>query len=79
MNCIKLLGQSLMARHFERQVAEVQVRIAILNRYTTLGKPVTEPVGQVRPGKGEVRSQTDLCNKVLPLFRHKQPQRRATQ
>lgn len=31
MNCIKLLGQSLMARDFERQVAELQVRIAVLN------------------------------------------------
>jgi hypothetical protein len=45
MHCIKLLGQSLMARDFERQVAEIQIRIAVLNRYTALGVPVTEPVG----------------------------------
>ena len=45
MPCIKLLGQSLMARDFERQVAEIQIRIAVLNRYTALGIPVTEPVG----------------------------------
>ena len=45
VNCIKRLGQSLMARDFERQIAEVQVRVAVLNRYTTLGIPVTEPVG----------------------------------
>ena len=45
MHCIKLLGQSLMARDFERQVAEIQIRIAILNRYTALGIPVTEPLG----------------------------------
>jgi len=45
MHCMKLLGQSLMARHFDRQVAEIQVRIAVLNRYTALGIPVTEPVG----------------------------------
>ncbi len=44
MNCIKLLGQSLMARDFERQVAELQVRIAVLNGYTALGIPVTVPV-----------------------------------
>ena len=44
MNCIKLLGQSLMAREFDRQVAEIQVRVAVLNRYTALGIPVTEPV-----------------------------------
>ncbi len=45
MHCMKLLGQSLMARDFERQVAEIQIRITVLNRYTALGIPVTEPVG----------------------------------
>ena len=45
MNCMKLLGQSLMAGDFDRQVAELQVRAAVLNRYTALGIPVTEPVG----------------------------------
>ncbi|MEP2472844.1 MAG: IS5 family transposase [Paracoccaceae bacterium] len=45
MHCVKLMGQSLMARDFERQVAEIQIRIAVLNRYTALGIPVTEPVG----------------------------------
>jgi hypothetical protein len=44
IHCMKLLGQSLMARDFERQVAEIQIRIAVLNRYTALGIPVTEPV-----------------------------------
>ena len=44
INCMKLLGQKLMARDFDRQTAELQVRIAILNRFTTLGIPVTEPV-----------------------------------
>ena len=45
MHCIKLFRQSLIARDFERQVAEIQIRIAILYRYTVLGKPVAEPVG----------------------------------
>lgn len=45
MHCIKLLGLSLMARDFDRQVAELQVRIAVLNSYTALGIPVTEPAG----------------------------------
>ena len=45
MHCIKLLGQRLMARDFDRQVAELQVRIAVLNGYTALGIPVTEAVG----------------------------------
>ena len=43
MNCVKLLGQKLMARDFDRQTAEIQIRIAILNRFTALGNPVTQP------------------------------------
>ena len=45
MHCLKLMGQSLMARDFDRQVAEIQIRIAVLNRYTALGIPITAPVG----------------------------------
>ena len=45
MHCVKLLGQRLMARDFDRQVAEAQVRVAILNGYTALGIPVTKAVG----------------------------------
>jgi hypothetical protein len=44
MHCLKLMGQSLMARDFDRQVAEIQIRIAVLNHYTVLGIPVTETV-----------------------------------
>ena len=44
MNGLKLLGQRLMARDFDRQVAEIQIRIAGLNRYTALGIPITKPV-----------------------------------
>jgi hypothetical protein len=45
IHCVKLLRQRLMARDFDRQVAELQVRIAVLNGYTALGIPVTEAVG----------------------------------
>ena len=34
-----------MAKDFERQVVETQIRIAVLNRYNALGIPVTETVG----------------------------------
>ena len=64
MHCVKLLGQRLMARDFDRQVAELQVRIAVLNGYTALGIPVTEAVGYVCPGKGEPRPSADLCNRA---------------
>ncbi len=45
MHWVKLLGQRLMARAFDRQLAEIQIRIAVLNGYTALGMPVTEAVG----------------------------------
>ncbi|KFI29822.1 transposase [Haematobacter missouriensis] len=44
MHCVKLLGQRLTARDFDRQVAELQVRIAVLNGYTALVIPFTEAV-----------------------------------
>ena len=45
MNGLELLGQTLMARDFDRQTAELRVRIAILNRVTALRIPATQPVG----------------------------------
>jgi hypothetical protein len=45
MHCIKLLGQRLMAQDFDRQVAEFQVRVAVLNGFTALGIPVTKVAG----------------------------------
>ncbi|AXT45495.1 MULTISPECIES: IS5 family transposase [Chromobacterium] len=41
MRCFKLLGERVMARGFDRQVADLQVRAAILNRFTRLGTPMT--------------------------------------
>lgn len=42
MHCVKLLGQRLMARDFDGQVTEFQVRVAVLNGYTSLGIAVTK-------------------------------------
>ena len=41
MCCFKLLGERVKARLFNSQVAELQIRAALLNRFTQLGKPVT--------------------------------------
>jgi len=41
MRCFKLLGESVMARDFDRQVAALQIRAALLNRFTQLGTPQT--------------------------------------
>jgi Transposase DDE domain len=45
MHCVKLLGQRLSARDFDRQVAEIQIRAAILNGITALSIPETVTVG----------------------------------
>lgn len=45
MHCMKLLGQKLMAQDPDRQVAELQLRVAVMTGFTALGIPVTEAVG----------------------------------
>ena len=45
MHCVKPLGQRLIARDFDRQVAEFQVRVAVLNGDTALGIPLKKVVG----------------------------------
>lgn len=45
MHCVKLLGQRLSAQDFDRQVAEFQIRVAVLNGFTALGTPITKVAG----------------------------------
>jgi hypothetical protein len=42
---VKLLGQRLMVRDFDRQVAGFKVHVAVLNGFTALGIAVTTVVG----------------------------------
>ena len=41
MRCLKLLGERLSARTTHRQTTELQIRAALLNRFTALGMPET--------------------------------------
>jgi hypothetical protein len=45
MHCVKLPGQRLSARYFDRQVAEAHVRVAVLNGFIALGTPITGGTG----------------------------------
>lgn len=45
MRCFKLLGARVMSHDFDRQVAELQIKVAILNRFTALGTPLTQRAG----------------------------------
>lgn len=42
MHCIKLLGDKLGARNFQSQVNEIHARVAVLNKFTELGRPHTQ-------------------------------------
>ena len=44
MHCIKLLGDKLSARNFDSQVNEIHARVAVLNKFTELGRPHTQVV-----------------------------------
>ena len=39
MHCIKLLGDKLTARSFPSQVNEIHAHVAVLNKFTKLGRP----------------------------------------
>ena len=38
MNCLKLFSERIMSRDPDRQTAEIQIRIAIMNRFSALGR-----------------------------------------
>ena len=42
MYCIESLGGELGARSFDSQVNEIHARVAVLNRFTELGRPLTQ-------------------------------------
>ena len=44
MHCIKLLGDKLTSRSFPSQVNEIHARVAVLNKFTELGRPHTQVV-----------------------------------
>lgn len=37
MRCLKAFGDRIAARNPDRQTAEIQIRIALINRFNTLG------------------------------------------
>lgn len=61
-------GQRRMTRSFDRQVAALQVRLALLNGITFVGMPVTKVAARVCPEAGQVRPSPDLCN-IAALMR----------
>lgn len=44
MNCLKLFAERIMSRAPDRQTAEIQIRIAIMNRLSALGRAEAEAI-----------------------------------
>lgn len=42
--CFRLLGERVRSRDYDREVAELQIRAAILNRVNAFGTPQTQRV-----------------------------------
>jgi len=64
MRCLKVLGERVMARDFERQEPEIRVRVSQLNRFAQPGMPTTVVAGQLS-GLGVAISSDFLCNKAI--------------
>ena len=45
MNCLKAFGERIASREPDRQAAEIQICIAIMNRYNALGNAEITAVG----------------------------------
>ena len=61
--CDQLLGDKLMARSFPSQVNEIHARVAVLNRFTELGRHLPK----LRLKFGSIRGALhfkSLCNKA---------------
>ena len=41
MHCFKLLGERVASRTFDRQITELKLRAAVLNRFSQIGAPNT--------------------------------------
>lgn len=68
MQGVEPLRQRRVARDFDREVAEIQLRAPLLNDHTALGSSVTEIIGQACPAMGELRRQP--ISATAPLKRH---------
>jgi hypothetical protein len=65
MRFFKLLVERVMSRDFDRQVAELQIKAAILNRFTALGPPLRSAKDRSVLGKGTSGLQRICATKPM--------------
>lgn len=69
MQCFKRLGERVTARTFDRQVVELYISVALLNRLSQIGRPKTVPVADValvHPGLGLCRLAERFVQQSVP-------------
>jgi hypothetical protein len=62
MRCLKAFGERIAARHPDNQTAEIQIRVAPINRFNALGSAEIVRVALRQRGKGKSCLRRDLCN-----------------
>ena len=63
MHCFKCLSERVIAHTFERQVVELHVRVALLNRLSQIGRPQTIPMIKSVWGSGYVARYRSFAKK----------------
>jgi hypothetical protein len=62
MWCLKAFGERIAARHPDSQTAEIQIRVALMNRFSALGTAEIVRVALSSRGKGQSCLRRDLRN-----------------
>ena len=62
MRCLKAFGERIAARDPYSQTAEIQIRVALMNRFLALGTAEIVRVASCSRGKGLSRLRRELSN-----------------
>ena len=62
MKCLKAFGERIASRNPDRQTAEVQIRVALINRFNALGTAEIKHVARDQWERGHVGLLSDFCN-----------------
>ena len=65
MRCLKAFGERIAARDPDRQTAEIQIRVALINRFNALGTAEVVRMARHQPGKGESCLSPELRNNAV--------------
>jgi len=65
MRCLKAFGERIAARDPDRQTAEIQIRIALANRFKALGTAEIVRVAQRQRGRGKSCLRRELRNNAV--------------